>query len=261
MRFRRWRALVALCVVLGAALPPISVQAFQPLITDDTGTQGAGGNQLEGSFARTDATNVTRAAGAVYTRGVTDALDALIGLTHLRRSSADATTEDGWSNSSLGAKWRFFDDEQGKLSFALRPELQLPVSAGKEARGSGTARTSWRLDLLMTQKTGFGTLHANLASSRVNFNDAGNNDAIRRSLYRLSVAPVWNLTGQWKLALDTGIVTNPDRAQKARMGYLELGAIYSPSKDLEFALGAIRNYSSGPANATQLTAGVTWRFM
>ena len=82
-----------------------------------------------------------------------------------------------------------------------------------------------------------------------------------RSLYRLSVAPVWNVTAKWQIVLDTGIVTNPDRAQKAGMGYLEIGAIYSPSKDLEFALGAIRNSSSGPVNATQLTAGVTWRFM
>ena len=248
-------------MVLGAAFLPIPAQAFQPLITDDTGTQGAGGNQLEGSLARTDAANVTRAAAAVYTRGVTDALDAYLGLLHRRIASAGTAAQSGLSNSSLGAKWRFFDDAEGKLSIALKPELQFPVSGGMEARGLGTARTSWRLDLLMTRETGFGALHANLASSRVNFKDGGMDDAIRRSQYRLSVAPVWNATGQWKIALDTGIVTNPDRAQKARMGYLELGAIYAPSKDLELALGAIRNISSGPVNATQLTAGVTWRFM
>ena len=44
------------------------------------------------------------------------------------------------------------------------------------------------------------------------------------------------------------------------MGYVELGAIYSPSKDLDFALGVIRSLADGNARTTQVTAGVTWRF-
>lgn len=253
------------CVALGIALAPGLAQAFQPLITDDTGTQGAGGNQLEGSYARTadkraGGTDVTREAVAVYTRGISDTLDVFLGLPHQRIAPVGAATERGWSNPALGAKWRFFDDEKKQLSFALRPELQLPVSGGKEARGLGTARTSWRLDLLMTQATSFGALHANVASTRVQFEDGTLNDATRRSQYRLSVAPVWDVSGQWKLALDTGIMTNPDRTQKPRMGYIELGVIYAPSKDLDFALGVVRNSSDGPVKSTQVTAGVTWRF-
>jgi len=255
----------AWCVMLGVALTPGPGRAFQPLITDDTGTQGAGGNQLEGSLARTTdklagGTNVTREAVAVYTRGINDALDVFLGLPHQRIEPAGAATESGWSNPALGAKWRFFEDEKNKLSFALRPELQLPVSGGKEARGLGTARTSWRLDLLMTQETGFGAVHANLASTRVKFEDSALSDATRRSQVRLSVAPVWDVTEKWKLAFDTGIMTNPDRTEKQRMGYVELGAIYAPSKDLDLAVGVIRNTSDGPVQSTQLTAGVTWRF-
>ena len=44
------------------------------------------------------------------------------------------------------------------------------------------------------------------------------------------------------------------------MGYVELGAIYSPGKDLDLALGVIRNNHDGDVKTTTLTMGVTWRF-
>lgn len=252
---------LAICLVLAAGL----ARAAQPLITDDTGTQGAGGHQIEGGIARSSdkragGTDATRELVLGYSYGVTDTLDVFVGLPHQRLAPAGGASTSGWSNPSIGAKWRFFEDEGSKLSFALRPELQSPVSTAKEARGLGQAKSSWRLDLLMTLETGFGALHANLATTRVNFNDAALNAASRRNQYRLSVAPVWDVAEQWKLALDLGLMTNPDRTAKARMGYVELGAIYSPSKNLDFALGVIRNVSDGPVTSTQWTAGVTWRF-
>ena len=248
------------------AFLPAAALAFQPLITDDTGTQGAGGNQLEAAYARTTdklagAKAVTREIPLVYTRGITDALDIYAGGTRLSIAPpAPGTTERGWGNPVLGAKWRFYDNESSKLSFALRPEIQFPVSDSREARGLGTARASYGVGLLMTQETGFGALLANLVVERTNYQDDALNTAERRTVTRLSVAPVWDVTDNWKLALDTGIMTNPDRAEKSRMGYVELGAIYSPNKDLDFALGVIRNTSDGDVKTNQITMGVTWRF-
>lgn len=65
--------------LLLTAITGLSAQAFafQPLITDDTGTQGAGGNQLEFSYGH----DKTKTAGeservhsvpVTYTRGLTD---------------------------------------------------------------------------------------------------------------------------------------------------------------------------------------------
>jgi hypothetical protein len=253
--------------VLGCiTLLPAVASAFQPLVTDDTGTQGAAGNQIEVSYNRsfTDVSGArdrTHELPFVFTRGVTDALDLYLGLTRQRIVSTGAdATEQGWSNSAFGAKWRFYDDEASKLSFALKPEIQFPVSKNREARGLGTARLSYGAGLIMTQETGFGAVHANLIAARINYDDDALNSAERRTLYRLSVAPVWDVTESWKLALDAGVMTNPDRAAKARMGYIELGTIYSPSKDLDFALGIIRDIMDGDVRTTQVTAGVTWRF-
>ncbi|MDH3438481.1 MAG: transporter [Betaproteobacteria bacterium] len=240
--------------------------AFQPLVTDDTGTQGAGGNQIEVAYNRTDSKapgtrDVTHEVPLVFTRGVTDALDLYAGLGYQRLVPiAPAPVERGWGNLTVGAKWRFHENEASKLSFALRPEIQFPVSKNREARGLGTARASYGVAFIMTQETAFGAVHANAVAERVNYSDDALNAAERRNLYRLSVAPVWNVAEGWQLALDAGVMTNPDRTAKARMGYIEFGAIYSPSKDLDLALGILREIEDGNASTTQATVGLTWRF-
>lgn len=112
----------------------------------------------------------------------------------------------------------------------------------------------------MTQETAFGAVHANLAAERVNYADTALDAAERRTRYRLSVAPVWDVAEGWKLALDAGVMTNPDRTARTRMGYIEIGAIYAPDKNLDLALGVIRNVMDGSANTLQATIGLTWRF-
>ncbi|MBI4204484.1 MAG: transporter [Betaproteobacteria bacterium] len=248
------------------ALLPTLACAFQPLVTDDTGTQGAGGNQVEAAYNRTvdkapGERSVTHEVPLVFTRGITDALDLFVGIAHQRFvPDAPATTERGWGNTAFGAKWRFYENEARKLSFALKPEVQIPVSRAKEARGLGTARASYGAGLLMTQEVGFGAVHANAAVERVNYADDALNAGERRTLYRLSVAPVWDVAEGWKLALDAGLITNPDPTARARLGYVELGAIYAPTEDLDIALGIIRNFRDGSATTTQATIGLTWRF-
>jgi len=248
------------------ALLPAVASAFQPLVTDDTGTQGAKGNQVEAAYNRTadkvsGTKTVTQEVPLVFTRGITDALDLYAGVGYQRiEPPAPGTEERGWGNPAVGAKWRFYENEASKLSFALKPEIQFAVSESKEAQGLGTGRTSYGVNLIMTQETGFGAVHANAVAERVNYSDDALNSAERRTLYRLSVAPVWDVAEGWKLALDAGFTTNPDLAAKANMGYVEIGAIYSPSKDLDLALGIVRNVRDGDISTTQATVGITWRF-
>lgn len=250
---------------LAGWLPTVAA-AFHPLVTDDTGTQGAGGNQLEFSYSRTieqepGTQAVTSALPLVYTRGLGDAVDVYIGGSWLRFSPpAPDDTQTGAGNTLVGLKWRFFEDEAGKLSLAVKSEFRFPVSKRAEDRGVGTARSNAGAALLLSQETGFGAIHANLAVNSQRFELAGNQAAYRDALWRLSVAPVIDLTERWRIAFDAGLVTNPHRTEKSRMAYIEAGAIYAPTRNIDLAAGIIRDIDHQGHQVRVFTAGVTWRF-
>jgi hypothetical protein len=231
--------------------------AYHPLVGDDTGTQGAGGNQIEigYDYDRSSLDGVTDSGHSfpiTYTRGVTDALDLYVSAVRL------SSPTSGWGNVGLGAKWRFYENEATGLSLGFEPKVQLPVSSEDEASGLGNGRTCYSLAFLATQNTGFGQVIVNLAAGRDNFADSTITD--RKTTYRLSVAPVWQVSELWRLTLDLGLKTNPDRGQKYRMGYVEVGTIYSPNKNLDLSLGVLRDVLDGPVQSTTVTSEATWRF-
>lgn len=231
------------CGLAALALTPATALAYHPLVTDDTGTQGCAGNQIElgynsASTREAAAKDTSREVALSYARGLSDSLDVFVGVTRQTKP------EQGWGNTALGAKWRFCDNEQSKLSLGIKPELRLPVSAGDEAKGLGQGEVSYALSLLLSQETGFGAVHLNAVAER---NGYAMPTADRKHVYRLSVAPVWDVAEHWKLALDAGLQTNPDSSKNARMGFVELGAVYSPTDDLDFSFGIIRDVMDGTA--------------
>lgn len=257
----------ALLVTALFLAPATSSHAFQPLFTDDTGTQGAGGNQLEFAYNRDAAkaageTTTIRTLQAVYTRGITDAIDVFVQANHARIGSTDPTvaSTSGGGNASFGAKWRFYENEKSKTSLGIKPEIRLPVSGGKEASGLGVGRTSYGLTAVLTQEVGFGAVHANVFAGRDRYRDSANNP--NNSTFRFSFAPVWDVAEGWKLALDLGSQSDKAGGVRTRTGIVELGAIYSPNKDLDFAFGLIRRSDNAdPKTVTRsVTAGLTWRF-
>lgn len=258
---------LALGLFFGLASP--SALAFQPLVTDDTGTQGKDGNQLEFSVNRdreesAGATNSTRTLPFTYTRGLSDTLDLFFSANHTRlTSTVPGSDANGGGNPSLGFKWRFYENKASKTSFAIKPELLLPVGADKEAAGLGTGRSSYALTLILTRETGFGAVHANLAAGRNRYRDTLASPDPDTSTVALSIAPVWDLGERWKLALDIG--TEWERAaagNQSRSNFVEIGAIYSPTKDLDLAFGILHTTGDDTPSTKvySVTAGLTWRF-
>jgi hypothetical protein len=240
--------------------------SFQPLVTDDSGTQGAGGNQIEialdrQEFDSTGDTTRTRTLPLVYTRGITDTLDGYVEVSHVRvRSTIAASDTEGRGNPAVGLKWRFYDDTARKFSVAFKSEMQFGVSTDAESRGLGSGRTGYSGLIIVTQGTGFGAVHVNYGFTRASYALEANRNANRRGLHSLSGASVFEVVAGWNLAIDLGVTTNPDRTQRAQMGYAEFGVIWSPRNDLDVALGMIRHIGDGEPRSTVLTAGVTWRF-
>jgi hypothetical protein len=155
----RFSSLLALWLGACGSLPAV---ALQPLVTDDTGTQGRDGNQLEVSVERerlrSAEDRTTRyTLPLVYTRGLTDTLDGYIEVSRVRiESSAAGEDGRGSGNSAVGFKWRFWQDEARKLSLALKPELQLGVSRASERHGLGNGRTGYAATFIVTRETSFG---------------------------------------------------------------------------------------------------------
>jgi hypothetical protein len=202
-----------------------------------------------------------RSLVAVYTRGLTDALDGYVSVIHNDiAASAPGEDAEGAGNPAIGFKWRFWEDAAGQWSAALKPELQFGLSAHKERRGLAAGRNSYASTFIVTRETAFGAVQANLAATRISYELQENRAANRRMRYRLSVAPVFELSPAWKVAFDTGLTTNPDKARRARMGYVELGTIWQPHEDLEFAFGWIAQLGDGERRVRMLTGGLTWRF-
>jgi len=260
---KRFAAQVALLTFAGFSG---AASAFHPLITDDTGTQGSGGNQLEFLFNE----DRVKAAGnierlhtlpIIYTRGLTETFDVFAGLSYARiRSSTSVGDASGGGNPSFGAKWRIYQNEKNKASFALKPEVLFPVSAEREAAGLGKGKSSGNLTLILTQEVPFGAIHVNAGVARNRYRDTSSNPATTTT--RASIAPVWDIADQWKLAVDLGMESAHAGGAKVRSNLVQLGAIYSPSKDLDLALGILRSSDNDDPGATthSATAGITWRF-
>ncbi len=230
-----------------------SVLAYQPLVTDDTGTQGAGGNQVELSITQNRNTDTaastttrTRTIPFVFTRGFTDALDVYAGASHARSKDAVGVIDNTDPNLVLGAKWRFFEQENG-WSLGFKPELQASTPS---------ARASWSSLLIASRDTSFGEFHANLFYARVNYKTGTD----RRDQWRLSVAPVFQINDQFKAALDLGYTTNPTAGERSAMSYALLGAVYSPNDNLDIAFGWQKNLDEPGNKTSQATLGVTYRF-
>lgn len=247
-------------VVMCSAFSPASM-ALQPLITDDTGTQGSGGQQLEFSYGynrtRLDGEERADSVPVTYTYGLTETLDVYGGIAYGRIRAAGERAS-GFSNAVFGLKWRFFESEKSGTSLAVKPEVVLPVSERREAEGFGTGKTSSALTIILSQDVSFGSVHFNAGVGRDRHRNAGDDSNNRH----LSVAPIWDISERWKLALDVGFDLYRSNGDSSREKYGEIGVIYAPAENLELAAGFIRTIGDGnPKPATKsVLAGVTWRF-
>lgn len=236
--------------------------AQQLLMTDDTWTQDAGNHQLELSLHRERAraggeTERARLARAIYSYGLTTAFDVFVGGEYAR-VRAPWGGASGFGTAWAGVKWRFFEDEDSGLGLAVRPEIWFPVGEREEAGGLGVGRVSGGLTLILTQKTPFGKLHVNAGVDRERYRDSAENATVRR----FSLAPVWEISEKWQLALDLGVDLIRSGGDTARRKFGEISVIYAPDEDIELSLAWIRAREGGRpgANERGLAAGVTFWF-
>lgn len=223
-------ACLLLTVMLGAAASP--ARAFHPLFTDDTGTQGRGGRQVEvtGEYGRGEEHHAG-AGAVVLSYGLSKTLDAAVGLPlqYARPHGPEAGRPvAGLSDASLELKWRAA--EGANWSLGLKPGLTL--TTGDEERGFGAGRSTYRLAALAGAGAGPAQFLANLAFSR-NDNVLGE----RSELWHASAAAVYAVNGRLRLAANAAVDSNRDPAAGVDPASFVGGVLLGVTPNLDLDVG------------------------
>jgi hypothetical protein len=258
------RSLLAIAALLLAA----PAFAAHPLVTDDTGTQGARKYQLEltGEFGRDRASSgglvTTEHAGemaATLSIGVLEPVDLVIAApqawSRVREGGAVIADESGVGDLAVELKWRIL--ERGGFSLAVKPGVSFPT--GDERRGLGNGRMSYGAILIASQSAGAFSFHANAGYARNEFSLAEDRAANRADCFHASLAAGAEVMDGLQLVANLGVERNPDRTATTWPAHALGGAIYSLSDSFDVDVGAKVALNEPETGVTGL-AGMAWRF-
>ena len=251
--------LVGGLVLLCSGQGPTTAFAAHPLLTEDTGTQGAGNYQLElthdvSSDRDASSRTSTRDSNAIVSAGLTDTLDFILTLPHERlteRTDTGKTTVTGYGDIEVAAKWRFY--EANALSFALRPGLGLPTGNADRDLGAGHATPS--LFAVSTYARDDWAFHLHVGYTHQRRPGADE----RHHIYHASVAAEYKVNESLRLVGDASIERNGKRSGHPGVGSMVIGLVASLTPDLDFDFG----YRAGltePAADHAWLAGLALRF-
>ncbi len=231
-----------------------SVFAAHPLVSEDTGTQGAGGNQIElNSDWAKGAGERTNTAALTYTRGVTETIDVFFNIPSTWRAPVGQST--GLNDVILGVKWRLFEKEG--FSLGVKPEW---ISAtADENKGLGNGKDRYALTLMAQFEAGDFTWLLNYGTSRNRFKLPADAVVNRKTVDRVSAAMLYGLTEELTILVDVGQSDPEAKAGIAKPKFMVFGAIYALNEDLDFDIGYKKGLNSAENNK-QWGLGVTWRF-
>lgn len=241
--------------------------AAHPLVTDDTGTQGAGKFQIEinGEYAShktSDGGVSTEEAGSevgvIFSYGIGDSTDLVLGLPYQRyQVKEDDVTlgrEDGLSDIAIEVKHRYY--EKDGLSLGVKPAVTLPT--GDEEKGLGTGKPSYGITFIATKELAPLTLHLNAGYSHGEYKLDADVEANRKGIWHLSLASEYAASESMKLAANIGMERNADKASNTNPAFALAGIIYSLSENVDIN-GGVKAGLNDAETATTWLAGMTMR--
>lgn len=247
----------AIGALLAAFVP--QVLAYHPLLTEDTETLGAGNHQVELTLDETrdrsgTALQRSRQTGLVYSYGLAKTLDIKLGMQRLRLRADDGlgtvTDARGSGDPSVELKWQFY--EKDGWTVGLKPGLTL--ASGDAGRRLGQGRATYGAVLMTGYESGGWEFYGHLGVRR-NRNTLGE----RQSLYQASAMTLWEATERLWLAVEAGVLRQPDSALKRNPSFLGLAVIWGPTKDVDLDVGWRRGLNSAAPDRV-LSLGLTMRW-
>ena len=252
------------CTVLFFAVGLVATSyAAHPLITDDTGTQGKGKFQLEVNSEynydkETEEGATTKETGGqtatTLSYGIVDSADLVLGIPYqwrrVKEDGAVVSNEDGFSDTTLELKWRFY--EKNGLSLALKPGVIMPT--GDEERGLGAGRIGYSAFFIADKETDPWAFHLNIGYKR-NENKVDE----RSDIWHASVAAVLALTKEFKAVANIGIERTSDEGSNTDPAFILGGLIYSVTENFDIDFGVKCGLTATETDLS-LLAGTAFRF-
>ena len=227
--------------------------AAHPLISEDTGTQGAGHFELElgTAFARVEDGHVFE-LDPQLSYGVRGDVDAIVrpSLLHLSGRPADeAGRRGGFGPTALDVKWRVASWDA--MSAGTRFGVDLPTSSP----GIGPQRAGWHALAMVTYDASGTLATANVAYTRL----SGEDPQLRRNVWRVSAAAVRNVRDDLRLLIDLATSRPEERELGTWRSVALVGAIARIPPGIDVDVGyQFRLNNAGP-RPTWL-AGMTLRW-
>jgi hypothetical protein len=222
--------LLLFSLAVSLAVPSISFAA-RPLVTDDAGTVGKKKTQVElgaEAFSWHDTVEGARQKetgtemSGVFTYGVSETVDIVAGFPYVWNKGKEfgetVFDENGWSDISLEAKWRFF--EKRGFSFALKPGMTFPT--GNEGKGFGTGRVTYGLAFIASKELEPFAFHLNMGYAR-NENKVDE----RKDLWSASFAVTYAVAKRLNLVGDVGFERNADPLTQTAPAFALVGLNYA----------------------------------
>ena len=159
------RAVVATIAATLALIAGTPARAAHPLISEDPGTQGPGGVELETGFAASRGEPGGGRGAQLAPQlawGMTETIDVLLVPRYLWLHPQDEARRHGVGDTALDVKWRFVETEV--VEVAVRAGLELPT--GSESKGLGEGGVGWHAVLAMSVAWGPTQVLANLGYVR-----------------------------------------------------------------------------------------------
>lgn len=246
---------IAICSVLSC---PAAAFAMHPLITDDAGTIGAGKTQLEangeyGHEKEDGVTTETTQEAASLSYGLSESMDLIVGLPYLHVRATDDTTvmtDNGFSDTSIEMKWRFYEHDDWSL--AIKPGITLPT--GDDEAGLGAGKASYRLFSIISKEMNPWAFHLNLGYIR---NENTLNE--EKDIWHASIASTFAVTDNLKAVANLSVESNRDEFVNTDPAFVLAGLIYTLSERLDLDCGIKYGLNSDETDYSVL-AGVTWKF-
>jgi len=246
---RRAAAVAAIAWALAAAP---EARAAHPVISEDPGTQGTGGVELEIGFAAQDGEPGGGKAAQLSTQvaiGLAPAVDLLVVPRYLWLRPADAASERGIGDTSLDLKWRFVDGDVVQL--AVRAGAELP--SGDASKGLGADGTGWHALLALAVAVDPAQWLANVGYVRSRVRGE------RTHLPFASTALIAPADGALRGFVEVAAQANADAARSTWPAVARTGVMWKAAPWLDLDVGAEGRLNRAAPRAT-LLAGATMRW-